>query len=122
MLCQLDETGAGGRAGHILGRRGEPPLESAHVRDTDRVVEEGEHRGVVLRIADEYELPVRPVEIEAKALAEQDAARRGRHRAAEPSVHLNDADLDVQARLAQQRRKPFRGLEREYRPDFTITE
>src|SRR6266853_676410 len=76
MLCQLDETGAGGRASHILGRRGEPPLESAHVRDADRVLEEGEHRGVVLRIADEYDLPVRAVEIEAEALVEQDTAGR----------------------------------------------
>src|SRR5260221_14729062 len=102
MLCQLDETGAGGRAGHILGRRGEPPLEYAHVRDTDRVVEEGEHRGVVLRIADEYDLAVRPAEIEAKALIEQDAAGRELAGAAEPAVHGNRADLGVQSRFAPQ--------------------
>ena len=68
MLRELDETGPGGRASHILGRRGEPPLEAAHVRDTDRVLEEGEHRGVVLRIAGEYELAVRSVGIEAETL------------------------------------------------------
>src|SRR5260221_4462521 len=112
MLCQLDETGAGGRAGHILGRRGEAPLESAHVRDTDRVAEEGEHGGVVLRITDEYELPVRPIEIEAKALAEQDAAGRKLVLAAEPAVHVYRADLGVQPRGAHQLRNPIRGGER----------
>src|SRR5258708_38988028 len=85
MPCQLDETGAGGRASHILGRRGEPPLESAHVRDADRVLEEGEHRGVVLRIADEYDFPVRAVEIEAEALVQLDPAGRQLGRAAGPA-------------------------------------
>src|SRR5258706_9864351 len=122
MLCQLDETGAGGRAGHIPGRRGEPPLESADVRDTDRVAEEGEHGGVVLRIADEYELPVRSVEIEAKALAEQDAAGRELVVAAEPAVHVNRADLGVQPRVAHQLRNPLRGVERERRHVFAVVD
>src|SRR5712691_12858353 len=113
MLRELDKAGPGGRASHILGRRGEPPLESAHVRDTDRVLEEAEHRGVVLRIADEYELAVRPVQIEAKALVEQDAAGRELVVAAEPAVDVNRADLGVQSRVAHQLRNPLRGVEGE---------
>src|SRR3977135_1131374 len=118
MLCELDEAGAGGRAGHIPGRRGEPPLESAYVRDTDRVPEEGEHRGVVLRIADEYELAVRPVEIGAKAFVKQDTAGRELVVAAEPAVDVDRADLGVQSRVAHQLRDALRGVERERRHIF----
>src|SRR6266571_2136675 len=97
MLHKLDEAGARGLAGHVLRRRGEPPLEATYVRHADGILEEAEHRSVVRRVAGEHELLVCDVEIEAETLRKQDAAGRELVVAAEPAV---DVDPSRRARRA----------------------
>src|SRR5258706_4809875 len=89
MPRQLDEAGARGAAGHVFRRRGEIPLEAAHVGHADGFLEEGEHRSVVRRVSDENTSRVGAIEIQAEPLGEEQAAGRELVVAAEPAVGVD---------------------------------
>src|SRR5256885_4247859 len=102
MRHQLGESGARGRVRHELRLGLQAAMKAPHVRYGDRILEKGEHRRIVRRIADVDHARVVDPEIDSQALPEEELAHGELIVAPEPAIDMYRAHLGGQALLAHE--------------------